>query len=113
MFDRNPQVDIVHTWTALVDEQNRPTGRILTSEAEGFIWKEIVQENTVSGATVMVRRRCFEEMGGFIPRGKYPVDVEDWEMWIRLATRYTFAAVREPLYRYRQHSGNSSKTGTP
>lgn len=108
-LDRSPEIDLVHTWIAVVDEQNRLTGRLLTSETEGYVWKEIVQENTIAGATVMARRRCFEEMGGFVPRGSYPVDVEDWEMWIRLATRYSFAVIREPLYRYRQHPGNSSK----
>jgi hypothetical protein len=38
------------------------------------------------------------------------VSVEDWELWIRLASVHEIAYVDEPLVRYRVHSGSASRS---
>lgn len=109
-LEDNPAVGLVHTWMAVIDEQGKPTGRVITSDAEGEVWKQLVEKNTVACSSVMVRRCCFQTVGVFLPRQhKYPVDVEDWEMWIRIAARYPFAVIKEPLMHYRQHPNSTSK----
>ncbi len=107
-LEDNPTVGLVHTWMAIVDWEGKPTGRVMSSNAEGNVWKQLVERNTVACSSVMVRRCCFE-VGVFSPRDVCPVDVEDWEMWIRIAARYPFAVIKEPLMRYRQHPNNTSK----
>ncbi len=54
----------------------------------------------------MLRRECFEKLGVFDTTLKF---AEDWEMWIRIATSYDFAVIKEPLVCYRHHSKNKSK----
>jgi glycosyltransferase involved in cell wall biosynthesis len=108
-LEDNPAVGMVHTWMAEIDEQGKPTGGVMASNAEGEVWKQLVEQNTVACSSVMVRRCCFETLGVFAPRNACPVDVEDWEMWIRIASRYPFAVIKEPLMRYRQHPNNTSK----
>ncbi len=105
----NPEIGLVHTWMAVIDQQGKPTGRVMTSNAEGEVWQQLVEQNTVACSSVIVRRSCFETVGVFLPRNECPVDVEDWEMWIRVASRYPFAMVKEPLMLYRQHPNNTSK----
>lgn len=54
----------------------------------------------------MIRRECFERIGGYdtdFPHG------EDWEHCIRLAREYEYAFVREPLVERRLHEDNRSQ----
>ena len=107
-LDENPAVGLVHTWMVLVDEGGKSTGRVMTSNAEGDVWKQLIEQNTIASSSVMVRRCCFETVGVFSPsRDLYTV--EDWDLWIRIASRYPFAMIKEPLLSWRQHANNGSK----
>ena len=105
-LDASPSVGLVYTWTALADETGQPTGRVLASHAEGNVWKSLILKNILTcGSTPMVRRQCFDDVGVFDP--DLP-PAEDWDMWLRIATHYDFAVIKEPLVRYRKHRGNTS-----
>lgn len=58
------------------------------------------RKHTIRTSTVLVRKSCFEQVGCFNP--KYPA-AEDWDMWIRLASKFDFACVKKPLAIYRRH----------
>ncbi|WP_437913998.1 glycosyltransferase [Sorangium sp. So ce302] len=57
-------------------------------------------------SSVMVRRRCFDRVGGFDAKLRY---AEDREMWIRLAAAFSTARVKTPLYYYRAHPDQVSR----
>jgi len=103
-LDNNPDVGLVHTWTLLVNSESKPTG-ILKSPVEGDVWQQIVQKNTIVVSSVMVRASCLLDVGVFDQDLHY---CEDYDMWIRLATRYQFAVLKEPLTSYRIHSNTLS-----
>jgi len=106
-IENNPEIGLVYTWTNLADQQCQPTGRIISSDAHGHVWKELVQYNILAcGSTPLVRRICFETVGKFDP--DLPL-AQDWDMWIRIAAKYPFGVIKEPLVRYRQHRNNTSK----
>ncbi len=106
-LEKNSAVGLVHTWVVLADEQGKSTNKVCISQAEGDVWKQIAEESLLTcGSTPMIRRCCFEKIGGFDQNLHI---AEDWDMWIRIASRYSFAVVKEPLVRYRQHSNNASK----
>ncbi len=105
-LDDHPEVGLVHAWMALVDERGKSTGRVIKSSVEGYVWEQIVQWNKIACPSVMVRRCCFDTMGVFDRNLR---SVEDWDMWIRIATRYPFAAIKEPLAYYRQLPNSMSK----
>jgi glycosyltransferase involved in cell wall biosynthesis len=107
LLDSNPAVGLVDTWVVLANEQGIPTDQVRISKAEGDVWKQIAEENLLTcGSTPMIRHCCFETVGVFNPNLR---NGEDWDMWIRIASRYNFAVVKEPLVRYRQHPNNMSK----
>jgi hypothetical protein len=55
----------------------------------------------------MVRRSCLDEFGVFDE--SLPMGI-DWDLWLRISTKYEFAYVDEPLLGYRVgHSGQMSK----
>jgi glycosyltransferase involved in cell wall biosynthesis len=106
-LDDNPAVGLVDTWIIFVDQQGKSKGWVHASYAEGNVWKQIIQEPIiVCGSSPLVRRCCFEALGVF---DRNLLFAEDWDMWIRIAFRYNFAVVKEPLVSYRHHPNNKSK----
>lgn len=105
-LDAQPLVGLVHTPMFLVDEHGKSTGRVMGSNAEGDVWQQLVIKNVIACPSVMVRRCCFETVGLF---DRSLRSLEDWDMWIRIATRYQFAVIKEPLAYYRQLPSSMSK----
>lgn len=105
-LDNNSTVGLVYNWTAFIDAEGKPTGRIMGGDIEGDVLEEILQHNIIDCPSVVVRRKCFETVGMFDITLR---SVEDWDMWIRIAARYPLAVIKEPLVYYRQHSSNMSK----
>ena len=52
---------------------------------------------------VVVRRACYERVGGFSPTLQY---LPDWEMWLRILASGSGVYVNEPLVCYREAPGN-------
>lgn len=104
-LESNFKIGLVHTWTVLIDYQGKPTGKALKSQAEGQVWQQIVQKNTIVVSSVMVRYSCLQNLGAFDRDLHY---CEDYDLWIRLAAHYDFAVVKEFLTRYRLHPGSLS-----
>lgn len=61
-------------------------------------------------SSVMLRRRCLEEIGLFDESIRRPT-VQDYDLWFRMARRFKFGYIDEPLVYYRRHAGNASKNG--
>ena len=108
VLENHPEVGLVYTWVAYIDEKGESTGRVFKHEIEGEVWQQLTEHNIVeSGSVAMVRRSCLENVGLFDQNlGSY---VEDWDMWMRIATCYPFKVVKEPLVYYRQISNSASR----
>lgn len=106
-LEDNPAVGLVYTWTNFIDESDNPTGVSIVSHAEGNVWEQIVVRDMIStGSSPMIRRECFASVGVFDANISIG---EDRDMWSRIAARYPFAVVKEPLTLYRRHSRNTTK----
>lgn len=105
-LDSHPERGWVHTWVLNTDAEGRLTQHLLASDLEGFVWPQIAEENLVfCGSSPLLRRSCFETVGQFDPALK---SAEDWDMWVRIATRYSLGVIREPLTFYRQRPSSKS-----
>lgn len=70
----------------------------------GDIFWQLLEGNFIQVASVLVRRKCIEDIGLFDPT----LDgVEDWDAWIRLAEAHQVLAVTEPVAVYRVANLNS------
>jgi glycosyltransferase involved in cell wall biosynthesis len=106
-LDNHLDVGLIYAWTAFVDATAKPTGRISSSSAEGKIWLKLLEDETIpSASTVMIRRDCLDYVGMFAPNLTH---AEDLELWVRIASKYSVAVIKEVLTQYRQHGGNTSK----
>jgi glycosyltransferase involved in cell wall biosynthesis len=101
-FDADPALGLVHCGVETFDRD----GRTLTTHLggmEGWVAADLLRLNReviIAGSNIMVPRRVAEEIGGFDVR--LPPS-EDWDFYYRVATRYRFGYVAEPLVRYRLH----------
>ena len=105
-LDRHAEIGLIYNWVAVIDAAGNPTGRIMGGTIAGNVFAEILQRNIIDCPSVLVRRQCFDRVGLF---DRTLRAVEDWDMWIRIASHYAFAVTQEPLVYYRQHSHNMSK----
>ena len=72
--------------------------------AGDFVWR-----NFVPTTTVLVRRACLQEIGGFADAGTLSAD---YLVWFRIALRHELAYVPEPVCIYTRHpQGISSDLG--
>jgi glycosyltransferase involved in cell wall biosynthesis len=55
--------------------------------------------------SVMMRRAAYEEAGGF--RAPFRA-AEDFDLWLRIPERFAMENLREPLYAWRRHGGNTT-----
>jgi glycosyltransferase involved in cell wall biosynthesis len=61
--------------------------------------------NTIACPSVVVRRSCFDAVGGFDVSLPFTAD---WEMWMRLALAYDVGYFVEALVHYRRHDSNET-----
>lgn len=97
-MDENPDVDVVYGDIITMDERSKEVGRENMRRFSGKITGELLRDNFVSISTAMMRRHCFEQMGGF---DEYDRLAEDYDLWLRYSTRFYFHYLPEYLSRYR------------
>lgn len=86
----------------------RNEGMHIDEELRGRVYARLFRGNRIagSGSAVLVKRRCFDEVGNF---DQTLSAYEDWDMWLRIAERYPVDYVDETLVGIREHSGNMQK----
>lgn len=111
-LDNHPSVGMVHGWFHVMDVDGRrmkdwPAVFPVDVVENGCdALAELVLSNYVNNDTVMVRRQCYCELGGYAHaiRGSG----EDWEMWLRIALHWDLGYTAHPLACYRQHPASTS-----
>jgi glycosyltransferase involved in cell wall biosynthesis len=66
----------------------------------------LAAEQRVMTPSICVRRKAYEQVGGFHPELRC---AEDWEMWVRIAANFPICHLAQPLAVYRMH--DDSNTG--
>lgn len=103
------EVGLVYGWYQVADSDGSPTGRVAAYRFEGDAWEDLVLINPIGASATLIPKQVFESVGGFVDnRDRFPVDVEDWDLWLRIAEHHRLAVVPEVLYHYRRHDSNSS-----
>ena len=110
IFDAQPRVGFVYSAYAMVDEHSRPFRSFEPWPADyvrdGFDeFRELLFRNYVPHSGTLVRRSCHDELGLYdtaLPHAG------DWDMWLRVASRFDVGYVAQPLYAYRVHGSNMS-----
>lgn len=106
-LERRGDAGACFTAITRVDADLRPFATTAVTPSDDYcrdllLYSSIVPSSPSSG---LIRRTVFEQVGGFDPRFS---QCADWDMLLRLSLCTGFAAVDEPLVRYRQAPGTMS-----
>ncbi|BAY31960.1 family 2 glycosyl transferase [Nostoc carneum NIES-2107] len=114
-LNSDSSVGLVYTWSVLIDEYDAIIDHfnINISSIEGEVYKKLLYINFLGNASVpLIRRVCFEKVGGYHTQLKQhsAQGCEDLDIYLRIAEHYQFRVVREFLIGYRQVIGSMSKS---
>jgi glycosyltransferase involved in cell wall biosynthesis len=104
ILDTFPSVALVYSLFYVVDAQGNVKGIKPEKIYSGRVLEQLLLNNFIGILTVLVRKSCFEKEG--LIDEKLTV-AGDWEMWLRLAAKYEFVGLNEPLASYRIHFTNA------
>jgi hypothetical protein len=108
-LDQHGAVEVVHTGYERLDEHDRLV-------AEMYTWptntnEALLFDNPLACNTVFLRRDV--ALANPFVEDRRLASVEDWELWLRLASQYQFYAIRQKTFCLREHSSRSLNTITP
>lgn len=103
----HPDVALVASPVAIMDESGRLTGRRAGPSGERELMKGLRWKCVIQHPSVMFRREIVERLGGYAPGARH---VEDYELWLRLAAVAGLGTTSEPLTDYRLHDGQVTQT---
>jgi len=106
-----PRAGLAYCWYLGIDGTSIVTGRDHSPQYHGEVFDALLRENFVgNGSAALVTRDAMAHAGGFEPalRNAGAQGCEDILFYSRVAEKYHFALVAEPLLGYRRLPGNMS-----
>jgi len=112
---RHPRAGLVHSSYNIIDE----SGQVVVADTNKFrqlgiadgasdsvepgrrALETLLRSNFINESTVMIRRACYERIGGFTDQLRLAFD---WEYWLRISRFHDIAFVAVPLVNWRSHS---------
>lgn len=105
-LERCPNAALAYSWTNCIDESDQFLHSGTRANFSGNVYQNLLLADFISnGSNALVRKRALDEVGNFnvlLP------SAEDWDLWLRLASRYPFVVVPKPQVLYRQSCRSSS-----
>ncbi|KJH71119.1 glycosyltransferase family 2 protein [Aliterella atlantica] len=111
-FNNNPQAGVAYSWTYFmdVDEQGKVTSLHPSNPYAfaGNVYENLLISDFIhSGSNTLILKQAIDTVGEFDPTLK---SCEDWDYWLRLATRWHFVVVpKHQIYYRRSPNSMSSK----
>jgi glycosyltransferase involved in cell wall biosynthesis len=104
--------NVIHSDSIIIDENSTMTGERFSAlfqkgmRLTGDLFTQLCMRNVINVPTVIFRRKCLSDAGGFEEDFRY---LADWVYWTRVAKKNSFFYIDEPLARYRVHSQSTSR----
>lgn len=98
IMNKNQSFDIFYGDGILIDEKGAEVSRENMSRYSGNITRHLIKDNCVSMNTTLTRKKCFDELGGMSEEVRAG---DDYELWLRLSTKFKFYYTPEYFVRYR------------
>jgi glycosyltransferase involved in cell wall biosynthesis len=109
-LDAHPECGLLGTWAEIWSDESR-TDRAHAHPSENVdLQYFLLLNNPFVHSSVMIRREALADVGGYAtdPARQPP---EDFELWSRIARRWSIANVPEFLHVYREVQGSLSRQG--
>ena len=111
MESQPDHVGVLYSDAFQMDEHGHPlpdmfigAHRKLREMPQGHILNTLLEGNFIPAMTTLIRRSCYDVAGLYDEHLPW----EDWDMWLRLARRYSFLYSPTPSAKYRHHQNSYS-----
>jgi len=94
----HPVADVIYGDVINIDVDGNEISRNKMRRYSGRITAPLLRDNFITINTVMVKKVCFDRLGGF---NAFDRVAEDYELWLRLSTQFNFTHVPKFLAFYR------------
>lgn len=106
LFSRSEAIGVVYSRMRYIDEQGKELGIPDNELFRGRVSGLLLIRNFIGFGTCVVKKECFDRLGGFKEHVKMGID---YDLWLRFSTQYEFDYVDQPLLHYRVWGGQMSK----
>jgi glycosyltransferase involved in cell wall biosynthesis len=107
-FKEDSQVGLVCT-NGFSFDKNGIRGKMGRSIDHYLVFDQLLKDNTIPSCSVMVRKRALDEVGIF-DESQEILTEEDYELWLRIATKFKIKYIGTQLVKYRVHAGTFQST---
>ena len=97
-------LDGAYTGITMIDADGARLGTSARIEPPEGLYDALVRDCFLATPSIVVRKACYDQVGGFDPQFRIS---EDYDMWLRLARRYRIVGVPRSLVRIRIHATNT------
>jgi len=108
-FARRPGLVCLGSSVSLIDDDDAPVGAWPAATGPGLA-EALLRRNVFVHSSTVYRRAAFEAVGGYDERC---TRMQDYELWLRLATTGELDSLPEVLTAYRVHPGQHSRNTPP
>ncbi len=99
-LQEHPEAAVVYSWTDYIDESGERLPGGHHYKFTNDVYERLLLGDFIgSGSNPLIRKEAFLAVGTF---DESLEGGQDWEMWIRLASKYQFTVVKAPQVLYRQ-----------
>jgi glycosyltransferase involved in cell wall biosynthesis len=104
----HPECGLVYVGRSTIDAIGRPATTAMKQYVpiSGYCWEALLRGCHILSSQVMVRRAVLGA-DRFLSEAS---PIEDWDLWLRLATRTPFGRIEHPLTEWRQHDQQASRS---
>jgi len=99
-LEQNPNYGVVGTNIVSIDNSGKELNRIRYKEADSEIRKNLLLASQMAHPSVLIRKKALDEVGCYREDKKYK-HAEDYELWLRIGTRYKLANLPDFFLKYR------------
>ncbi|MDD5606825.1 MAG: glycosyltransferase [Candidatus Pacebacteria bacterium] len=104
----NSNIGFIGCNVVIVDEKNKKEWEYKIPRCKNIFKELLIMNNFIfNPSSVIVEKEVFNTIGLFDENLK---TVQDYDMWIRIAQKYNFDFVPEPLFKYYIHNSNITNT---
>ncbi len=105
-LDTHPEVAVVGSSMQIIDNQGNDSNLLyeVPTSHEAIVHKFLLS-NYMAHPSVLFRREAIIKVGNYHPLP----NVEDYDLWLRLASLYQLANIAEPLVYYRIHEQSETR----
>lgn len=109
-LQQNPQAALAYSWTNSINESGEFLRRGSYVSENGDVYAKLLLVDFLeNGSIPLIRKQALVEVGNFDPS---LTPAEDWDMWLRLASRYPFVGVPRVQILYRVSADSASTNVT-